>query len=506
MASEAKLSSQKLLLHGAVYTASRVLNQGAAFLLLPLYAHLLGSFGVGVIEVMSVARAFLGILLCQGLDTAWFRLRFQLDGDDERRAFESTVFWYLLASCTAGVLALWAFGDRLGPVLTPGVPFVPLGVLSAVTAVGLIFTSLVERNLQAEQRPFAFAVFGLVRTLVTTAAVVVFVAALRRGADGKIEAEALAAILAALFSVYMLRPALVWSRARLREALAYGLPLVPHNLAWFANNLLDRFLLNGLLGLQAVGVYSMGYRLASIGMMVGMAVNQAFAPVFIEGVKSLERAEAARDSATAEAVRKRVASMGFLTVIVACILAQSVTAAGREVLLVATTREFSNSWRVLAPVGGGVVAWGWYATLAQSIAYRPDTVRRLPIITIAAAGANAVANLVLIPRFGIDGAAWATLLSNTLMAVLTVVLGTRILPLPYDFRRWIAVSAWTAASLGVLWGLDASLDDVLVRAAVKTAWLAFAVAVTLFLSGTRVRTLLDLWKRRSRQAMSEGPS
>src|SRR5262245_31676842 len=103
MGTEAKLSSRTLLFHGAVDTASRVLNQGAGFLLLPLYAHLLGSFGVGVIEVMTVARTFVGIVLSQGLDTAWFRLRFQLEHETERRTFESTIFWYLVASGVVGL-------------------------------------------------------------------------------------------------------------------------------------------------------------------------------------------------------------------------------------------------------------------------------------------------------------------------------------------------------------------------------------------------------------------
>lgn len=500
-----KLSSRTLLLHGAVYTASRILNQAASFVLLPLYAHLLGSLGVGVIEVMNVARTFLGILLGQGLDTAWFRLGFQFDSnDDDRRSFESTVFWYLAASSAIGVALLAAFGNGLAPILTPGVPFFPLGLLTAVTAAATVFSNLVERKLQAERRPAAFAMFGLVRTVATTLVVIVFVAMLARGAAGKIEAEAVAAVVAAACSAVLLRPKARFSRTHLRAGLAYGLPLVPHNLAWFANNLLDRFLVNGLLGLQAVGVYSMGYRLASIGMLVGMAVNQAFAPVFIEGVRAVEREEADGRTDAADSLRKRIASMGFLTVIVACLLSQVITATGREVLFVATTRQFSESWRVLAPVGGGVVAWAWYATLSQSIAYSPTTVRRLPLITVAAAGANVLANLLLIRRFGIDGAAWATFISNSLMAVLAFFLGRRLLPLPYAFGRWIAVSLFTALSLALLFAIDRSLDALVLRAAVKGVWLAVSLGATIALSGTRSRVLFELLRKRSRETSTDG--
>ena len=44
--------------------------------------------------------------------------------------------------------------------------------------------------------------------------------------------------------------------------------------------------------------------------------------------------------------------------------------------------------------------------------------RYYPMVTAAAAAANVAANLVLIPRFGAMGAAWATVLAYAVMAVL----------------------------------------------------------------------------------------
>ncbi len=496
MEADAGPSRRTVLLHGAVYTASRIANQAAAFLLLPVYAHYLGGEGMGVVEVMTVARSFLYFLFMQGLDAAWFRLRFDFEDAESRRRFESSVVWYLLASSSVGIALLWALGDRVGAVLTPGVAFVPLGLWSAVTAMALAFILLLERRLQAERRPWAFASFTLARTLGTTAVVIVFVVGLHRGAEGKVVGEALAVAVAAVFALMVIRPRLVVSGPDVRRALAYGWPLVPHGFAGLANDLIDRFFLNALLGLGAVGVYSIGYRVAGLGMMVVVAVNQAFAPVFIETLRSAERADAEGRSADAASLRNRIASVGFLTLLAGCALAQAVTATAREVLLVATTPEFSESWRVVAPVSLGVVAWSWYATLSQSVAYRPSTVRLLPIITVAAAVTNVAANYFLIPRMGMMGAAWATLLSNGTMGALGWKFGMRSLPLPYAFPRWIGVTVWTAVSLAVFWALDAWLEGVAVRLAAKTAWLAASLGVTLVLSGMRPAALLELWKRR----------
>lgn len=483
-----------VLLQGGVYTASRVLNGGVVFLLMPLYAHYLGSAGVGVVEVMNVARSFLTVLLTQGLDSAWFRLRFDYGGERLRR-FESTLVWYILASSLSGIAALFALGPVIGPVLTPGVPFVPLGMWTALAAAATTFGTLLERRYQSEQRPSAFAVWSLARTLLGLLGILGFVVLLGRGAAGKIEGEALASALGAAVALWILRPAPLVSQEDLRHALAYGLPLVPHAFAALVNDLADRFFLNAHGGLRAVGVYSMGYRLAGVGMLVTVAVNQALAPAFIEVVRKAEAADAAGDERGAARYRTHVASLGFVGVLVACLVAEAVTAGTRELLLFTTTPEFSDSWEVVAPVSAGVIFWSWYATLSRSIAYRAETVKRLPLITIAAALVNVAANAALVPRFGIMGAAWATAGSNAVMAIGGYAVGTRVMELPYAFRRWSLVTGLSLAGLAVSFAFDALVADTKLRIAGKTTCVALSWFATVALSGIPFASIRSALRR-----------
>jgi len=497
MRAEARLSRRVLLLHGAVYTASRVLNQAATFLLLPLYAHVLGSRGLGIVEVMNVARNLLAVLFLQGLSSAWFRFRFDYPDADSVKRFESTILWYLALTSVVGLGFFWLFGPLLAHALTPGVPFRPLGFLTVCAAAFSVFGVLLESRLQAERRPVAFAVFGLLRTIGTLFAIIVFVAVLGRGAAGKIEAEAVAGFVGALLAIVTLWPVRPthadWPS--LRRSLGYGWALVPHGFAGVANNLIDRFIVNGLLGLSAVGIYSMGYRIAGIGMLVMIAVNQAFSPAFIESMRAVETAAEEGRTSDAEALKKRLASLGFVVVLIGCVVAQVVTALGRELLALVTTPEFSASWRVVAPVSASVVAWAWYGPLSQSITYRPASVRFLPLVTIVAALANVVANYVWVPRFGIDGAAWATLLSNTVLAGLAYFVGMRSLPVPYVLRRWSSVTAWTGLSLALLFWMDTSVASTPGRILAKLGWLAVSSVITFLVSGARVETVRDFFRR-----------
>jgi O-antigen/teichoic acid export membrane protein len=216
----------------------------------------------------------------------------------------------------------------------------------------------------------------------------------------------------------------------------------------------------------------------------------------METAQRAERAESNGQADDARSLRARIASLGLMNVLIGCTIAQIVAAGARELLLIATTAEFRDSWRVVAPVTAGVVSWTWYGTLSQSILFRSESVRRLPLITIVAAGANLGVNFLLIPRIGIEGAAWATFVSNSTLAAGALYVGSKSVSIPYDFRRWAVTSAWAGVALVVIWQLDANLDAFVPRILAKAVWLAVSVGITMRLAGVRMRAVLDVILRR----------
>jgi O-antigen/teichoic acid export membrane protein len=78
-------------------------------------------------------------------------------------------------------------------------------------------------------------------------------------------------------------------------------------------------------------------------------------------------------------------------------------------------------------------------------------------ISIIAAGLTVVLNVVLVPRIGYVGAAWAALITYTFMCVATWVTSLKYYPVPYPFGR---MAFYPAVSL-VLWGLSLWLEPML---------------------------------------------
>lgn len=482
-------SLRRLISHGGVYTASRIASQAAAFLLVPLYTHALGSEGLGIIEVANAARNVLTVVMLQGLHSAMLRLRYELNDAQEQRRLESTLAWYLAASSAVlcGLAAL--LGAPLWDLFAEGVPFYPFGLLTFAIAATAAMAGLLDRKLQAEQRSQALALVTLARTVGTLGTIAIFVAPLGRGPAGKLEGELLAGLAGAVVAWVMIAPGPLrdFSVTHAKRSLSWGLPLVPHGIAGLINDAIDRVMINAMLGLSAAGVYALGYRIASVSMVLMMAVNQALMPLFVE---TMRKRELEPDAERARAIDAELARLGMVVLVMGALCVQAVTAIGPLAIRALGTDEFASSWHVLAPVGAGALAWTCYATWSQSVTYRQRGVRILPWITIGAAGVNVAVNWLLIPRMGIQGAAWATLLSNAVQAILALGIGQRIAPVPYRFGRWAAILALSAAGLALQTVLETELASLAMRLATKAAWLALFSAAVIGIAGVGIRELL----------------
>jgi O-antigen/teichoic acid export membrane protein len=127
--------------------------------------------------------------------------------------------------------------------------------------------------------------------------------------------------------------------------------------------------------------------------------------------------------------------------------------------------------------------------------------RRLLVAMAIPAGLNVVLNLILVPRFGLMGAAWATAASFAAGMVATMLIGRRVVALPVPWESLVrcgvatAVMALAVSRLPPIGGfaelaLDASVGGLVYAAA----------ALTINAAGVRdvaVRLLRQLRARRA---------
>jgi O-antigen/teichoic acid export membrane protein len=201
-------------------------------------------------------------------------------------------------------------------------------------------------------------------------------------------------------------------RGYIRSLFAYGWRVLPANVLGYLGYRLDVFILDGYRGTAAVGLYSAGVVIAEGLWMPSQAVSVALFP----------RIASETDDSVRRAITPRVTRNTFwLTAVFGVVL----YLLSRPVVTLLYSGAFAASAGALKALLPGIVAVSAARVLGNDLAARgrPLTMSVLAAISVAA---NIGFNLVLIPRYGIDGAAWASTASYSILFAATVAVYRRV--------------------------------------------------------------------------------
>lgn len=290
-----------------------------------------------------------------------------------------------------------------------------------------------------------------------------------------------------------------FQRPRLRGYLIYGLPLSLSLVMGLALSTTDRFVLAGYLNEASVGAYHAGYSLSSrtldiLFIWLGMAGGPAAVAALERGGETALRVTAL-DQARLMALIGLPAAAGLALVSrPLCQLMVGPALAGPAAAV--------TPWIALSALFSGVTTY--YFHTAFTLGRRT----RLLLLAMAIpAVVNLILALVLVPRFGLMGAVWATAASYGLGLLASAGLGRRALRLPLPWSTLAKVAAATAVMALAIAALP-RLDGV--RAlCLETAVgvLVYAAAVlALDAAGARSRVLDGLQLVRARALRSGSPA
>jgi O-antigen/teichoic acid export membrane protein len=215
------------------------------------------------------------------------------------------------------------------------------------------------------------------------------------------------AVVLVLLAVHILRthPFSPPTFGGLPALILFSLPFVAVALQFAVVEFADRFLVAYYLGLEATGSYTTGYQVAS-GLQVFVTPFTFLLPAIIaEKWDRGQRAAVGRVLTDSAAV--------FVGVSVPVILIFG--AYGRPLLrLLSNAAIADRAGTVLLVVSGSYLLYGVFV-IAALILYARRRSASYAALWIASVVANLALNVLLIPRFGIDGAAVATFVAHSLL-------------------------------------------------------------------------------------------
>jgi O-antigen/teichoic acid export membrane protein len=452
----------RLVKQTTLYTLGIAVTRFANLLLLPLYLRTLSKQDYGALGVLEQLVQLLVILTMAGGMETLVKIGIDLRETPGApvRLVSTMATWMVVSGLMVALLGalVWPWvGALFG-----GIPLWPLGVAALSTVAGSAAFQSLSAHLQVEGKARSHALFQALRTGLNVAIGVPLLLFTQLGVVALLLSTCLSYWLCTLMLVRRvpldLRPMIDW--ALLKRVLKYGVPLMPHIGAAYIFQSIDKLMLAGSAeqGLEVAGVYSVGSRIASGSMMLGLGMQRAWLPFFFK--------EAQADAPDWQRVRQLsfwsmsgMAAFVALLALTAPELVALLTPGGyEEAAAITSILCLGTLFRTGAQTAGAVV-------LSSPSAYR------IWLASLPAALLNIVLNLWWIPRWGALGAAWATCIAMAFNLLFTVAMSRKVRAVPF---RYGAVSVLTVVVTAlVVFGGSAPL---LVRLALCALVPALALA------------------------------
>ena len=435
-----------------VYGFTTVISRLLTYLLVPFYTKFFGPGDYGIITLVFIAIGFFNVLFTFGMESAY--LRYGVDRDRAASIFK-TLQLTILAVATSLFFILWLVSPWLQPLLAlPDTSNDPIYLLMLVILWMDALSTVPFAELRLVRRTIAYASAKLMNVGINVVLNLVLVLYFDYGIIAVFIANMAASAFTLLLTAWITRNSYKgsWDQDSLREAMLFGLPYIPAGIGYIINEGLSRFFLNmtsaetitRLYGMEVTaaditGIFGACYKLSVFMMLFTQMFRMAWQPFFMRHAKE---ASAPKTFADVFLYFNGIAAILFMSVALFVHEIAAIPVPGLRGTIID-----SRYWLGLSTVPMLLVAYwfqGWYTNFTAGIFISEQT-RLLPRITLAGAAITTVANLILIPVMGMEGAAWASVLSYGSMAMMMYFVVQKKWPIPY-----IMWKAWASIIIGAL--------------------------------------------------------
>jgi len=420
VASESKLLAK----HSVIYGIGTATNKLVAFLLLPIYTQYLTTHDYGIKELVGLSTDIIGTLMATAISSAFFRFYFDYQ-DQEKKD--------LVLSCS--YLSLGGFGLVVVIALAFTTPVMAEYILDSpalytyflISFASMWFQTLngIGFNLlRAEMQSLRYITFTITRLIAAIGLNILFVIYFRLGVLGILISTLLTSIGIFIFLnvPQLLRVGLRFSLPLVKDMVRFGFPLIWSQLGAFVVHLSDRFFIKAYSSISDAGLYSLGYRFGTLpGSFISEPFNQVWQPRRLELYKQ----------ENSEEIFGRVFTYFLLLL---SFVGLGVAVLTRDVLMIISDQKFWTAYKVVPIIVLANTIFTFHYHFNIGLIIEKKT-KYLAYINFSNGLFVVLLNFLLIPRYGMFGAAYATLIAFVYKVVLTYYFSSRYFKIHFEYNR-----------------------------------------------------------------------
>ena len=394
----------------SVFASVTIITSGISFLLLPILTKYLSKEDYGILSLFNASTRFFSILISLGITSILMTKIFKND----KLSFSSylkTYYFFMLLNCFIlsifVVISLLFFDDFFG---------IPkkIALLIPLTSLGLLFYELILSIMVYKHQAFNYAITALSKFGLEILLTLFFVVFLFYNWEGRVGALIIAIIFINVTSLrYLKKEKLLNGKfdiTKLKEMVLFGAPFLMFDFSTIILNLSDRFFIEHFLGISETGIYGIGSLVGSLVLIGINSLLNVFRPIIYEKTSSYAQEKPSL---------RKISTQYLITLLIITLFL--VLVLNKIIFLYFIDAKFYASQEIVWTIACGFFFWGLHSFYLSYFIFEKKT-KTIFIVSILSISLNLVLNYIMIPKFGVIGAGYATLATYFLGGIIVYLL------------------------------------------------------------------------------------
>ena len=384
---------------GIWYTVGNFVNRGIAFLSTPIFTRLLTKEDYGEFSNFTAWAEML--MVFTSLDMYASINRAYQDYEEDFDTYMSTISWLSISFSAFCYLAVWLFRGWAVELFGMSLSYINMLFIYLIFApASQLF--LTWQRIRGKYKTAIFVSLG--SALLSLGLSLLMVLTFQNKVLGRLVGYVLPVVMinAVLYGFFLSRGK-HFIREKAKYALALAVPLIPHHLSGSILAKSDQFMIRRYCGSADLAVYSFAYDCSLVVSILSTSINQAYVPWLYRKLKENEFDEIDRQA-------RRLLILFLLLVLGIMLLVP-------EMAYILGSGKYTDSVYMIPVIMGGYCLRFLYTYYVNIELFCKKSLA-ISLATIFAAAINVGLNLLWIPQYGYQAAAFTTIIG---FAVLYIV-------------------------------------------------------------------------------------
>lgn len=398
------------LRHSKNYFFANFAIKAIGFISIPIFTRLFTQEDYGIVAVFTSYVGIMTVILSLNSYTAVGR--YYYEKMDDFGEFVGTSFIFVgLILCITVIIYILFYQQINNLIKLPDL--LPIYLLFA--CLFAIIRSVYAQILVPQKKSKELAIINVLNGYIGFAIAVLFVYLLNENRYlGRIWATLLISF---IFSIYYIKKINEYLKFNfkldhIKYIANFSIPLIPYHLSGIILAQFDRIMINNIINTASAGLYSLGYNVGMLLLMVNSSTLTALIPDFM---KFLDNKEYDR----LDVLMGKIFSIGTIAALGLVLFA-------REIVVILADVKFHEALKVVPIVIIGYVFHEMFYMYGMYPGYKKRSIYT-SIVSLSAGMLNIILNVMFIPKYGYIAGAYTTLVSYFFMFVMAWIMSKYIL-------------------------------------------------------------------------------